>query len=106
MQPKRLHPGAVLENSATLEGGAVFSLEIMFLFLNHETASGVEPFWLHFFSQCSLYYKHSKSPGSHFFAKARQDMVLKISCKNLISKGVWNFNLPFQNLSNRPKALQ
>ncbi len=25
MEPKRLHPGAVLENGATLEGGAVFS---------------------------------------------------------------------------------
>ena len=26
MEPKRLHPGAVLEDCATLEGGAVFSL--------------------------------------------------------------------------------
>ena len=26
MEPKRLHPGAVLENGATLEGGAIFSL--------------------------------------------------------------------------------
>ena len=30
MEPKRLHPGAILENGATLEGGAVFSLIIMF----------------------------------------------------------------------------
>ncbi len=26
VEPKRLHPGAVFENGATLEGGAVFSL--------------------------------------------------------------------------------
>ncbi len=26
MEPKRRHPGAVLENGATLEGGAVFFL--------------------------------------------------------------------------------
>ena len=26
VEPKWLHPGAVLENGATLEGGAVFSL--------------------------------------------------------------------------------
>ncbi len=30
MEPKQLHPGVVLENGATLEGGAVFSLIIMF----------------------------------------------------------------------------
>ena len=30
VEPKWLHPGAVLENCATLEGGAVFSLIIMF----------------------------------------------------------------------------
>ncbi len=27
VEPKRLHPGAVLENGATLEGGAVFFLK-------------------------------------------------------------------------------
>ncbi len=30
VQPTRLHPGAVLENDATLEGGAIFSLILMF----------------------------------------------------------------------------
>ena len=30
VEPKRLHPEAVLEKGATLEGGAVFSLIIMF----------------------------------------------------------------------------
>ncbi len=29
VEPKRLHPRAVLENSATLEGGAVFFLKAM-----------------------------------------------------------------------------
>ena len=29
MEPKRLHPGAVLENGATLEDGAIFPLIIM-----------------------------------------------------------------------------
>ncbi len=29
VEPKHLHPGAVLENGATLEGGAVFPLIIM-----------------------------------------------------------------------------
>ncbi len=27
VEPKRLHPGAILENGATSEGGAVFSLK-------------------------------------------------------------------------------
>ncbi len=31
VEPERLHPGAVLENGATLEGRAVFSLIIMFI---------------------------------------------------------------------------
>ncbi len=30
MKPKRLHPGVVLENGATFEGGAVFFLLITF----------------------------------------------------------------------------
>ncbi len=30
VEPKWLHPGAVLENGATLEGGAVFSLIIIY----------------------------------------------------------------------------
>ena len=39
-------PGAVLENGATLEGGAVFSLIIMFEWVpscGHENGSTVEP---------------------------------------------------------------
>ncbi len=36
MEPKRLHTGAVLENGATLEGGAVFSPN------NHVYSSTVE----------------------------------------------------------------
>ncbi len=30
VEPKQLHPEAVLENGATMEGGAVFSSIIMF----------------------------------------------------------------------------
>ena len=29
MEPKLLHPGAVLENGATLEGGAIFSFTLI-----------------------------------------------------------------------------
>ena len=46
MEPKWLNPGAVLENGATLEGGAVSSLDNYVMY--HETAPAVEPFWPHF----------------------------------------------------------
>ncbi len=37
VEPKRLHPGAVLENGATLEGGAVFPPN------NHEGGTKIVP---------------------------------------------------------------
>ncbi len=38
MEPKRLHPGPVLENGATLEGGAVFSFSTP---LDHSRGGGI-----------------------------------------------------------------
>ncbi len=60
VEPKRLHPGAVLENMA--RGGVTY----------HETAPGVEPFWLHFFSQCG---SSSETARSHKRQSSDQDKL-------------------------------
>ena len=41
VKPKQVHPGAVLENGATFEGGAFFTLIIMFqtLFLGENSST-------------------------------------------------------------------
>ncbi len=51
VEPKWLHPGAVLENGATLEGGAIIFLTVPKWgpSSGHENGSTVEPFRLHFF---------------------------------------------------------
>ncbi len=82
MEPKWLHPGAILENGATLEGGAVFSLIIMF---RKQTAPPCEvaPFWpvLHYKARAGGAELHTmkrlQSFWLHFFFSVIKNMKIR-----------------------------
>ncbi len=59
VEPKRLHPWSrfmVRKNGSTLQGGTIF-----------QNGSRVQPFWLHFFSQCSTVTMSDLTVQSHTF---------------------------------------